>query len=156
VHLRDLNGNTPQEQARAIGREDLAVFIDQMAPRAGPKYLQEARQRGISAIIFGFGKAYGLGFYPHDVDRPILRGGDYDGMGNIDAKTFVESYLDEIEKTGFKWFLPFARRLSRDEDFSIDELIAAYPEAKVLKGGPEKWSPYDGGEKGETGTLFRC
>lgn len=143
VHLRDCEGNTPQEKAYAMGREDLAAYIAQIAPRSGPRYLQEARQRGISAIIFGFGKAYGLGFYPHDIDRPILSGGDYVGMGNIEVKVFLESCSDEIEGTAYEWFLSFAERLDRNEDFSLDELLAAYPEAKVVQGDPEKWSPYD-------------
>ena len=96
------------------------------------RLLLSVRHRGPSwltpeaaPVMFVYNRGFGLGFDPRVLDTPILYGGDHDGIHHVDA-TFMESTRTqrELERFRLGWFLSYAEKLARREDFTFEELLA--------------------------------
>jgi ankyrin repeat protein len=130
-------GETPADLARRLGRLGLADLIGALAPRCGPRWMREARQRGITRYVFHLTKAHGVGFDPHDVESPVLWEGDYVGFGY--ALTAAQALVDWHRQlqpipdvcAATAWFVPFIEKLAAGEEFGLDELERAAPSLKI-------------------------
>jgi len=126
---RNRAGQTAAEAARALGRTELADELEQLALQAGPAWMRAARARGLGLIWLVRGKAEGFAFNPHDLERPILFGGDYDGAWPLTALEAFHALPHVVEDTPMlapvRPFLPFVEKLARGEDFTLAEVEAA-------------------------------
>jgi len=130
-------GETPADLARRLGRPGLADLIGALAPQCGPRWMREARRRGIARYVFHLTRAHGVGFDPHDVEHPVLWEGDYVGFGY--ALTAAEALADwhrQLQpipdaRAATAWFVPFIEKLSAGEEFGLDDLERAAPSFKI-------------------------
>ena len=108
-----------------ITSNELAKLIETLAPRCGPRWMRDARERGIERCIFWLTKAYGLGFEPHDIEQPILWEGDYRGFGwPLTAAQALVAWQRDIAphphvRDATRWFVPFMEKLASGEDFGF-------------------------------------
>jgi ankyrin repeat protein len=130
---RRTDGLTPADVALEIGRPEIAALIADLAPRCGPRWMRDARARGIGRYVFYMSRALGLGFDPNESERPILWEGDYVGFGwELTAAEAIDRWARDFAprpepREATVWFVPFIEKLARREDFGLDELEAASP-----------------------------
>jgi ankyrin repeat protein len=139
---RDRDNKTPSARARAIGRTDLAGLISTLAPKCGPRWMRQARTSGVSTCSVYQSRAFGLGFDPHDIERPILWGGDYDGSWPVTAAEGLANWKGAQKASSSacqetRWFLPFMEKLAAGEEFDLAELKAANPRVRFEPEPPE-------------------
>jgi hypothetical protein len=103
-----------------------------------PTWTREAAERGIVEILLGTRDGGGVTFLPrhlpapilfHDVTRLIERDGEVLSFRSDAAnqRTAAEALRDaRLEEAGAGWFRPFLERMSRGEDFSLDEVEAVH------------------------------
>ncbi|MCB9487667.1 MAG: ankyrin repeat domain-containing protein [Deltaproteobacteria bacterium] len=119
--LADKEGLGALDRARKTHHETYLLMLN--AKPKGPSWYQP----GEPPIFFRYEKAFGLGFDPGNIDRPILYGGDYDGMMAAIPRYFLDQpwAAADLEKFRMGWFIEFIRKLTHREDFTLDELRAA-------------------------------
>jgi len=102
-----------------------------------PRWLIEARARGIDFIVLVYEKAEGFVFCPTDPEHLFRVGGDYNGAYPVTA-TSARRYLDRDVNRAFHdrvmWFSPFLDKILAGEDFSLDDLDLEHRRARTLEG----------------------
>lgn len=98
-----------------------------------------ARERGIRRYIFLLTRAHGLGFDPHDIERPIRWEGDHAGFGwPFSAAEGLELWQRDFApypelRDSTRWFVRFMEKLADGQEFGLHELQHAATSFTVEK-----------------------
>ena len=125
THARNCNRETPIRLARKLGRQELADALHKASLEAGPRWMRDARKAGIERLTLYYHKADGLAFYPHDIERCVLLGGDYDGARPTSAGLALEWLLARPHPPQADRLIPFLRLVDAGEDFPLSDMISA-------------------------------
>ena len=90
-----------------------------------PTWYTEAIEREIDYVVLVYGKAEGFVFCPSNLEKPFRVGGDYDGNMPTTAEGAIEHYtrwLNQAYIEDVSWFMKFVRKVSANEDFSLNDI----------------------------------
>ena len=107
--------------------------------KSRPTWQRQAEERGIDYIVILYGKAAGFVFCPSNPEYPFRIGGDYDGCHPTDAYGALAHYNSDLQRKYadvIGWFMPFAEKIAKGEDFSLDDLALDSRQVRIFKG---KW-----------------
>jgi hypothetical protein len=104
-----------------------------------PSWHREANELGIDYLVLVYEKAEGFVFCPRNRPLPFRVGGDYGGNFEVTADGALDHY-ERCFNRGFDarvaWFIPFVRRVAKNQDFSLRDLKLESRTVKVIRG---KW-----------------
>jgi len=101
------------------------------------RWHREAVDRGLHYIVMVYEKVEGFVFCPTDTEHPFRVGGDYDGCLPVDAAVgldYLKRSLQWAYRERAEWFTPFAERIVRGEDFSLDDLQLETRKVRLIHG----------------------
>ena len=98
---------------------------------------RQATARGLHYIVLVYEKADGFVFCPTNAERPFRVGGDYDGCLPVSAShglDYLKHHLRSPLRERAGWFIPFAEKIVRGEDFSLDDLQLETRTVRLIHG----------------------
>ncbi len=100
---------------------------------------RDAIDRGIDYIVLTYDKAEGLVFCPTHTDHLFRIGGDYDGAFPVTAEqalAYFQTEFNPVFVDRVQWFIPWLEKITRGEDFSLDDLQLDTRNVRLITG---KW-----------------
>lgn len=101
------------------------------------QWYREANTRGLHYIVLVYEKAEGFVFCPTDAEHPFRVGGDYDGCRPVNAAQgldYLKRSLQWAYRQRAEWLIPFAERIARGENFSLDDLQLETRKVRLIHG----------------------
>lgn len=119
----DRRGKDVFRTAEELGCAPVAEVLHEHAYAFGPQQVREARRANLCDVRLDYGKADGFTYRIGIPERPFLVGGDYDGQRDVDLEEAGRIFLSyQLAHPNVSWFGPFMEKLTRGEEFPLQEL----------------------------------